>query len=53
MLRRMTESNKTPAAYGQAVQTLRVLGDRESAAALLRYAQSLFPGSPELKKLAG
>lgn len=53
MLRRMTESNKTPAAYGQAVQTLRVLGDRESAAALLRYAQSLFPASPELRKLAG
>lgn len=51
MLRRMTEANKTPAAYGQAVQTLRVLGDRESAAALLRYAQSLFPGSSELKKL--
>ena len=40
-------------AYGQAVQTLRVLGDRQSAAALLRYAQSLFPGSVELRKLAG
>ncbi|HEV7672294.1 MAG TPA: sulfatase-like hydrolase/transferase [Thermoanaerobaculia bacterium] len=53
MLRRMTETNKSPAAYGQAVQTLRVLGDRQSAAALLRYAQSLFPGSLELRKLAG
>lgn len=53
MLRRMTETNKTPAAYGQAVQTLRVLGDRQSAAALLRYAQSLFPESGELRKLAG
>ncbi len=53
MLRQMTEANKTPAAYGQAVQTLRVLGDRDSAAALLRYAQSLFPKSSELQKLAG
>ena len=51
MLRRMTETNRTPAAYGEAVQTLRVLGDRQSADSLLRYAQSLFPESRELKRL--
>jgi arylsulfatase A-like enzyme/Flp pilus assembly protein TadD len=51
MLRRMTETNKTPAAYGEAVRTLRVLGDPESAGRLLRYAQSQFPESRELRRL--
>ncbi len=51
MLRKMTETNKTPAAYGEAVRTLRVLGDPESAGRLLRYAQSQFPESRELRRL--
>ncbi len=51
MLRRMTDTNKTPAAYGEAVRTLRVLGDKESALRLLRYAQTQFPESRELRRL--
>ncbi|HXU29298.1 MAG TPA: sulfatase-like hydrolase/transferase [Thermoanaerobaculia bacterium] len=51
MLRKMTETNKTPAAYGEAVRTLRVLGDPESAGRLLRYAQTQFPESRELRRL--
>jgi arylsulfatase A-like enzyme/Flp pilus assembly protein TadD len=53
MLQRMVEANGSPAAYAEAVKTLRVLGDPQGAAALLRHALTVHPGSKELRALAG
>ena len=50
-LKQMVDANDSPAAYGEAVRTLRVLGDPRGAAALLAHARSLFPDSSELRKL--
>ncbi|HEX4952526.1 MAG TPA: sulfatase-like hydrolase/transferase [Thermoanaerobaculia bacterium] len=51
-LRRMVDQNGgSPAAYASAVETLQVLGDRQSAARLLAYARGLYPDDPQLKKL--
>jgi arylsulfatase A-like enzyme/predicted Zn-dependent protease len=52
-LRRMVESEGSPAAYAEAVRTLRILGDPQGAAALLRHALAVHPGSRELRALAG
>jgi choline-sulfatase len=52
MLRRMVDTNNSPAAYAEAVKTLRILGDPAGASALLRHALTQFPGSPELRALA-
>ena len=49
----MVERNGSPAAYAEAVRTLRVLGDDRGAAALLRHALSVHPGSQELRSLGG
>lgn len=53
VLRQMVEGNGSPAAYAEAVRTLRVLGDPQGAASLLRHALSVHPGSKELRALAG
>ncbi|HET9208937.1 MAG TPA: sulfatase-like hydrolase/transferase [Thermoanaerobaculia bacterium] len=52
-LRRMVETEGSPAAYAEAVRTLRILGDPRGAAALLRHALAVHPGSRELRALAG
>jgi arylsulfatase A-like enzyme/cytochrome c-type biogenesis protein CcmH/NrfG len=52
LLQRMVEANPTPAAYGEAVKTLRILNDPNSASSLLRYAMGRYPGDAGLKKLA-
>jgi arylsulfatase A-like enzyme/cytochrome c-type biogenesis protein CcmH/NrfG len=52
-LRRMVETEGSPAAYAEAVKTLRILGDSQGAGALLRHALTVHPGSRELKALAG
>jgi choline-sulfatase len=52
-LRRMVEAEGSPAAYAEAVKTLRILGDPQGAAALLRHALTVHPGSKELRALAG
>jgi arylsulfatase A-like enzyme/Flp pilus assembly protein TadD len=52
LLQRMVEANPTPAAYGEAVKTLRILNDPNSAASLLRYAMGRYPGDEGLRKLA-
>ncbi|MFL6236393.1 MAG: sulfatase-like hydrolase/transferase [Thermoanaerobaculia bacterium] len=52
-LRRMVEAEGSPAAYAEAVKTLRILGDPQGAAALLRHAFAVHPGSRELRALAG
>jgi tetratricopeptide (TPR) repeat protein len=53
-LQRMVELNHdSPAAYGSAVETLRVLGDGETAARLLRHARRLHPGDPYLREMGG
>jgi arylsulfatase A-like enzyme/Flp pilus assembly protein TadD len=52
-LHRMVEASPTPAAYAEAVKTLRALHDPGSAGALLRFALGKFPGSPELLALGG
>ncbi|HSK78515.1 MAG TPA: sulfatase-like hydrolase/transferase [Thermoanaerobaculia bacterium] len=53
VLRQMVDGNGSPAAYAEAVRTLRILGDPQGAAALLRHALSVHPGSKELRALAG
>lgn len=53
ILRRMVERESSPGAYAEAVRTLRVVGDPQGAARLLRYALSLFPQNQELRSLAG
>ncbi|MFL6196198.1 MAG: sulfatase-like hydrolase/transferase [Thermoanaerobaculia bacterium] len=52
-LRRMVDAGGSPAAYAEAVRTLRILGDPQGAAALLRHALAVHPGNPELRGLAG
>ncbi len=52
-LRRMVETNPTPAAYAEAVRTLEAMGDPSSAALLLREARRRWPESAELRELAG
>src|SRR5262249_43534442 len=53
-LRRMVETNnESPAAYAEAVKTLRVLGDPAGAQSLLRHALALHPHSRELRALGG
>jgi len=49
----MVEAEGSPAAYAEAVKTLRILGDPQGAAALLRHALTVHPGSKELRALAG
>jgi arylsulfatase A-like enzyme/Tfp pilus assembly protein PilF len=52
VLRRLVESQgESPAACAEAVTTLRVLGDATGAAALLRHAIELHPGSSQLRAL--
>jgi choline-sulfatase len=52
VLRRLVESQgESPAACAEAVGTLRVLGDAQGAAALLRHALELHPGSSQLRAL--
>ena len=53
ILRRMVEAEGSPAAYAEAVKTLRILGDSAGATALLRHAVTVHPGSKELRALAG
>jgi len=50
-LRRLVEANPTPAAYAEAVKTLRAVGDPRSAAGLLQIARARFPASRELRSL--
>lgn len=53
-LRALVEGNRgSPIAWAEAVKTLRVLGDPEGAARLLRQARSVHPGNPQLESLAG
>lgn len=52
-LRTMVETQNSPAAYVAAVKTLRILGDPQGAAALLRHAIATHPESQELRALAG
>lgn len=52
-LRTLVESQRSPAAFAAAVKTLRILGDPQGAAALLRHGMSLHPDSKELRALAG
>lgn len=53
-LRRMVEANAgSPAAYAEAVKTLRILGDPQGASALLRHALAIHPESKELRALGG
>jgi tetratricopeptide (TPR) repeat protein len=51
LLRQMVEARPVAASYVAAVETLRVLKDDRSAAALLRHARSRFPADPRLEKL--
>jgi arylsulfatase A-like enzyme/tetratricopeptide (TPR) repeat protein len=50
-LQSMVEKNPYPQAYAEAVKTLRILNDANSATKLLRYAQGRFPGDSGLRKL--
>jgi choline-sulfatase len=50
-LQTMVEKNPSPPAYAEAVKTLRILNDANSATKLLRYAQGRFPGDSGLRKL--
>lgn len=52
MLRQMVEANATPAAYAEAVRTIRTLGDPNGAAALLREGLRRWPESRVLRELA-
>jgi tetratricopeptide (TPR) repeat protein len=52
-LRTMVETQNSPAAFVAAVKTLRILGDPQGAAALLRHAIATHPESKELRALAG
>ncbi len=51
-LKRMVEAQSSPAAYAEAVKTLRVLKDPRGAAGLLAFALQKFPQSDELQRLA-
>jgi tetratricopeptide (TPR) repeat protein len=50
-LRTMVDKNPSPAAYAEAVRTLRILNDPGSAQKLLSYARTRFPGDAGLRKL--
>jgi arylsulfatase A-like enzyme/cytochrome c-type biogenesis protein CcmH/NrfG len=50
-LRDLVETNPGPAAYAEAVKTLRAVGDPRSAAGLLRQARAQYPQSRELREL--
>jgi tetratricopeptide (TPR) repeat protein len=50
-LRSMVETIPTPAAYAEAVKTLRLLQDPRGADSLLRFALGRYPQSPELREL--
>jgi arylsulfatase A-like enzyme/Flp pilus assembly protein TadD len=50
-LRTLVDTNPSPLAYSEAVKTLRILKDPNSAARLLSYAQGRFPGDSGLRKL--
>ncbi|HXO22102.1 MAG TPA: sulfatase-like hydrolase/transferase [Thermoanaerobaculia bacterium] len=52
-LQRLIASTGSPAAYAEAVKTLRVLGDPAQAKDLLRHALALHPDNRELKALGG
>jgi arylsulfatase A-like enzyme/cytochrome c-type biogenesis protein CcmH/NrfG len=52
-LRALVEANPGPAAYVEAVKTLRAVGDPRSASGLLRHALGRYPDSRELRELAG
>jgi arylsulfatase A-like enzyme/Tfp pilus assembly protein PilF len=52
-LKRMIDENPGPLAVAEAVRTLRFIGDERAAAAVLADGLSRFPGSPELRALAG
>jgi choline-sulfatase len=53
VLHRMMESNgESPAACAEAVTALRILGDAQGAAALLRHALGRYPESSQLRALA-
>lgn len=51
-LRQMVEASPTPAAYAEAVKTLRALNDPRSAESLLRFALGRFPRDEGLRALA-
>ncbi len=51
-IQRLVAANRSPAGYGMAVRTLRILGDPTGAAAVLREGMNLFPQNPELAALA-
>ena len=51
-LRQMVETNPTPVAYGEAVRTLRAMGDPAAAGALLNIARQRWPADPGLRELA-
>jgi tetratricopeptide (TPR) repeat protein len=50
-LQKLVDANRSPAAYGMAVRTLRVLGDPDDATTLLGDGLRRFPQSPELAAL--
>ena len=52
-LERMIAAHPVAASYAEAVHTLQVLGDRRTAASLLRQARARFPEDDGLKRLAG
>jgi hypothetical protein len=47
----MVEENPSASSYAAAVETLRVLGDVRSAAALLQHARQIYPQSEQLRGL--
>lgn len=51
-LKAMVETNPTPAAYAEAVRTIRTLGDSRGAAALLREGLRRWPQDAALRELA-
>ncbi len=51
-LKRMVEASPSPAAYAEAVRTLRVLKDEAAARSLLAYARRLYPASEALRALS-
>ncbi len=52
-LRRLVETNQTPAAYLEAARTLKVLGDPASAERLLEVARRRWPDAPALRETKG
>ncbi len=50
-LRALVEAVPVPPAYAEAVRTLRLLGDQESASRLLQFARSKWPRNAELRSL--